>query len=185
MKFLIVFILSFSSFAQTAQQLRDMLNGNSFEQYEKLFEDMIKDIEELDRTQFEDYNKLFDRSFMKQLQILGGKRQTYQWKETKTDRMIVFEGRLDESADPVIEIKNDFFEIKGTFIQDYTLNGRRNLSKTMLNLKVSLPKDVDSSKVRYENKENNFLVIFPKKTKTKPTKPIRSPLKKNNSDVII
>lgn len=188
MKLLFIFIISISSYAQTAQQLRDMLNGNSFEQYEQLFEKIIKDMEDLDRSQFEEYNKLFDRSITQQFNLLGTQRQSYQWKETASDRRIVIAGRLDEAADPVIEIKNDFFEIKGTFIKETNFNGNKNISKTLLSLKVSLPKDIDSAQVRYENKENNFLVIFPKKVKSikkKPVSPKRSPLKHNKSDVII
>lgn len=188
MKFLIVFIISITSYAQTAQELRDMLNGNAFEKYEKMFESIIQDMEELDHSQFEQYNKLFDRSIMKQLQILGGQRRSYQWKEGPTDRTLVFAGRLDETAEPVIEIKDNFFEIKGTFINETNINGNKNISKTMLSLKVSLPSDIDSAKVKYENKENSFLVIFPKKSADKKpdsNKPIRSPIKENKSDVII
>ncbi|PIK15620.1 hypothetical protein [Halobacteriovorax sp. JY17] len=188
MKFILFFLVSSSIFGQTVNDLRDMLNGKAFEQYEKMFEDMATELEALDKSQFEEYNKLFDQSIMRQLQIFGGVRRTYKWTESSSERILSFEGRLIEEENPKIEIKNDFFEIKGTFKKETNINGNKSISKSIQSVKISLPGDIDQSKVRYENLENSFKVIFPKKNITKkvsPPKKIRSPIKKNNSDITI
>lgn len=182
-------IISLSTSAQTAQQLRDMLNGQAFEKYEKMFEDMAADIDALDKAQFEEYNDLFDQSIMRQLQLFGGMRRTYKWSETDSERILSFDGKLDESSNPKIEIKDNYFEIQATFKKDTSINGNRSISKSVQSLKISLPRDIEESKVRYENLDDSFKVIFPKKNiakkKLPPKKQIRSPLKKNDSDITI
>lgn len=160
-----------------------MLGANLFEQYDKMIQDMIKDMEDLDRAQFEEYNRLFDKNILEQFQSLGFSQRTYNWKETDSARILIFSGHLDESATPSIEIKDNFFSIKATFVTRTNINGQKNVSKKLVSLKVSLPGDIDSSKVSYKNLETEFRVIFPKltqgpKIKKKEVKPLRSPIKK-------
>ncbi|CBW26470.1 hypothetical protein BMS_1626 [Halobacteriovorax marinus SJ] len=191
MKVLVLLFFIFPTLAQMPQDFRDILSGSALEQYEKMMQQMQKDMEALDQIQLEEYNQFFNKNLLLQLQMFGGQRSAYSWSESESERILKFSGRLDEEAPTKIEIKDGNFEIKGTFIKETNTNGHKNISKTLVELKVSLPRDIDASRVRYENKENLFTVIFPKigkadaSTSPKKPKPLRSPLKKNSSDLTI
>jgi len=158
-----------------------MLDPTLFERYDKMFEKMIDDMERLDKSQFENYGGLFEKNLLEQFKKFEGYKRSYKWTENKSERVLEFRGKLIENDQVKIEIKESFIHISASFSKKNTTNHSKSKSIRYLSKKIPVPKDCDESSVRFDNKGEDFRMVFKKFKKPGKKKfqgPLRSPLKK-------
>jgi HSP20 family molecular chaperone IbpA len=162
------------------QVIEKMLGGGLFKQFDKQLEDMLKQFDDGFYKQFEtDMNKFFeDKNFDKifknanpyQFMDLGDTK----WIETPKERILIF--KLDVSKETPLDIKIEKGKVKfkGQALKQTTWmeNGKIIQGKKAIQFEreVMIPSDVRHDQAKFDKKEGNILIKFPKKYVFTPKK---------------
>lgn len=162
------------------QVIEKMLGGGLFKQFDKQLEDMLKQFDNGFYKQFEtDMNKFFeDENFDKifknanpyQFMDLG----EYKWFETPRERILIFKQEISEDAPLDIKIEKGKVKFKGKALKQTTWmeNGKIMQGKKAIDFEreIMIPTDVHQDKAKFDKKDGNILIKFPKKYVYEPNK---------------
>ncbi len=163
-------------------QMKGLMGQSSFQMYDQILEDMVKrmeksfndlDMDTFDQKVLSDINKFFKSGQLKGLTSpinpFGqlGLDDFHKWSETENMRVLELNLTPLKDAPMDIKIEKHLIKVSGKFIiekKNKSASGNR-YSQRMISIDKSfnIPEDCDISKVRFENKNNKILVIFPKK----------------------
>ncbi len=174
---------------QMREQMRDsrriinqFLNDDMFTDMHKQFEDMVKQFEDGRTDQFDQFfdDKAIERLFgglrgSKAFGMLGSGQS--RWIETPREKILVL--KLEASKDTPIDFKieNSSITISGN-IEKQTSMG---VSKRSFKKSFNIPPDCDPTGAKFENKEGEILIKFPKLV----AKDGRLPVKPDSGDSTI
>jgi len=162
------------------QVIEKMLGGGLFKQFDKQLEDMLKQFDNGFYKQFEDdmnkffedenFDKIFKNSNPYQFMGYG----EYKWIETPKERILIFKQEIAEDEPLDIKIENGKVKFKGKALKQTTWmeNGQIMQGKKAIAFEreVMIPTDVHHEKAKFEKKDGNIQIRFPKKYVYEPKK---------------
>tara|TARA_R110000868_G_scaffold242548_1_gene498038 strand:+ start:391 stop:1041 length:651 start_codon:yes stop_codon:yes gene_type:complete len=155
--------------------LQQFLSDDMFTDMRKQFEQMM---EQVDGGSLDDFDSFFDDDAM--LKLFGGARGTKafgalgsgqsRWVETPKERILVL--KLEMSKDTPLDFKIE--ENKLTISGQVERKSNRGTSKKSFTKVFQIPADCDATAAKFENKDGEILIKFPKlalKEQRRPVKP--------------
>ena len=166
------------------EMFKSLLNDSGFQDFDKHFEDLMKNFEK----------SSFDQSSDMGGPVIG----EYDWRETDIYQIFVLKVRQIKDKPLDIKIEKGQIKLKGDVesIDEDSSKKSKRISKVHFERTFSIPKDVDQTNPEFENKAGELLIKFkklhvtksvPKYKNTPPLNPSeeRLPVGKTNDDISI
>jgi HSP20 family molecular chaperone IbpA len=161
------------------EEIRKLLGDDSIKMYKRMIdqikknmEDSFKDLQmdEFDQEVLKDLNKFFQgglpRGLSNPLQGLHSKK-SYKWKETKKNHILEINIKMTKDNPVKINIEKGYVKLEGRHVIEKESKSQNRKSYTRqvrsINESIPIPRDADVDAVKFENKNEKILVIFPKK----------------------
>ncbi len=176
------------------QLIESFMNDDLFKRFDQMFEQMTKDFEQ---GHFESLQKFFDPNhfdtFLDQSGLFQGlDLGEGKWIENRHERILVLKIALKKEEPLNIEIKNSKVRVSGevsvTQQNPFPGTGPKEITTIRkINQSYQIPKDVDATKPKFENKDGSVFIRFAKIGVVPEPKgtPDRRPIEPAEGDITI
>lgn len=143
------------------QKIRELLGVDMLGDVSKKFEELLKRFHGDDMDSFFQDDNL--GQFLDDWDPFEGLTQgSSHWIDTPKERILILKYKAPKDSPIDIKIEKGIIQIKGSSEEVSDVGGVKTKSITTFNQSYNIPSDVDAAKVKFENKDEEILVKFPK-----------------------